>query len=305
MTQIWETGELFIKELDILDCARFCKKRGVTGQSWYVDVFVQGRLDENGFVCDFSDTKKIVKQSLKETLDHALLVPALNKNIDISQSNNQTHLCMNSVSGTWRYSAPSCSVYLLESSELSTQQVETHAERIIKGRLPKTVSKVKVKLREERAESTFRYTHGLPQHKGLCQRLLHGHRSKIMIERDGVRSSDCEDLITNTWLNQSIHIAEPKQFKSTPWKPYTTGPEDQIAHLGYQSEEGLFELVLPASKVFIVEQATSIESIAKGFLKKLKSTFSQSNFVVIPYEGINKGGIATDPVEPSHEKENF
>ena len=72
-------GRLFIQDVDKIDCAIFDPSVGVVGQSWYVDITVSGQLDSNGFVYDFSHLKKLVKQVLKASLDHTLIIPVQSK----------------------------------------------------------------------------------------------------------------------------------------------------------------------------------------------------------------------------------
>ncbi|MDB2447205.1 6-carboxytetrahydropterin synthase [bacterium] len=295
MKNLWNTGTLFIKELDILDCAVYSEEHGIIGTSWHVDVEVEGQLDENGFVYDFSHTKKLVKNTLKNTLDHALILPSKNKNIDLSESGGTVNLSITTPESTWKYKAPKQAIYTVEDATVNAETVSREAEKVILKDLPDTVVSVKVRLYEEEVtdgSSIFRYTHGLPHHKGLCQRLFHGHRSKIVVLKNDVKCLESEELIANSWFNKNVHIAEPGQFKSKPWDVYTRGSKGEYAVLSYEAEEGYFEAEIPAEKVFIVEQATSIESIAQGLCKVLKNNSPESNFTVIPHEGINKGGIA-------------
>jgi 6-pyruvoyl-tetrahydropterin synthase len=296
MTKIWETGKLFIKELDILDCAIFCDSHGIIGSSWHVNIEIEGQLDENGFVYDFSHTKKLVKETLKKTLDHALILPESHPSIKMNTQNDVTHLEINQHGEKWTYTCPEAAIYTVSNKEVNAESVARAAEKAVISNLPATVKAVRIDLCEESisdGSSIFRYTHGLPNHQGLCQRLFHGHRSKIVVLENGKKSPEKEMLIAEQWFSGRIHIAEPGQLKSQPWDLYSTGPKGEQVHLLYEAQEGEFEGTIPAEKVFLVEQATSIESIARGLCKALKGQFPKSNFTVIPHEGINKGGIAS------------
>jgi 6-pyruvoyl-tetrahydropterin synthase len=298
MSDIWQTGKLFIKDLDILDCAIFSSKHGIIGTSWHVDIEVEGSLDENGFVYDFSHTKKLVKETLKDSLDHALILPSSNSQISISedQDSNRIEISISIEDEKWNYKAPSKSVYILDSDKVTPETVAEAAEKEVLKNLPKTVSSVKISLYEESVtdgSKIFRYTHGLPNHKGLCQRLFHGHRSKIVILKDNSKSEELESLVAEKWFHSQIHIAEPGQFKSTSWQPYSVGKNGEYSTLSYTAQEGYFEATIPSHKIYIVEQATSIESIAQGLCKQLKALNPDSSITVMPHEGINKGGIAS------------
>ena len=228
MTNIWTTGKLFIKELDILDCAIFCEKHGIIGSSWHVNIEIEGELDENGFVYDFSHTKKLVKETLKKTLDHALIIPSNHDSISLETIDGITNLSISQNAESWTYTAPKAAIFQVDSKTVNAETVAIAAERAVLANLPKTVKDVKIELVEETITDNspvFRYTHGLPNHQGLCQRLFHGHRSKIIVLENGEKSLEKEMLIAKEWFGQNIHIAEPSQLTSKPWDFYKTGPK--------------------------------------------------------------------------------
>ena len=68
------------------------------------------------------------------------------------------------------------------------------------------------------------------------------------------------NAIAKEWFGQNIHIAEPSH-NSKPWDFYKTGPKVTSA-LAYEAQEGSLKEV-SHEKVFLVEQATSIESISR------------------------------------------
>lgn len=297
MPLTWKTGKLFVENLDTLDCAIYSEAHGICGASWYVDIEIEGTLDGNGFVYDFSLTKKLVKETLKSTLDHTLILPKLNSNITATVSdNNRINVQIFKDDELWVYKAPKQAVYLLDTKMLSSDLIANALQLEIKKVLPANVTEVKITLREEQSSddsSFFRYTHGLPNHIGLCQRLFHGHKSKVKIYKDDALSSELEKLVANKWFSKSIHIAEPSQFKTKSWEPYKKGPTGEKTTLCYQAAEGYFEATIPSNRIYIVEQATSIESIAKGLCKQLKDLNPDSTIKVMPFEGISKGGVAS------------
>ena len=115
-------GTLFIKDVDRIDCATFEPNQGVTGKSWYVDIYVTGQLDSNGFVYDFSHLKKLVKSVLKNTIDHALLIP-----IQVSRWNTKLLIKvsfgpssqgrLSGIDSTWTYKCPKGAVYPVRSQD--------------------------------------------------------------------------------------------------------------------------------------------------------------------------------------------
>ena len=82
-------GNLFVKDVDRIDCSIFDPSTGITGQSWHVDIAIEGELDENGFVHDFSLVKSLVKETLKSSVDHALIIPIKSKYIEFKESDSE------------------------------------------------------------------------------------------------------------------------------------------------------------------------------------------------------------------------
>jgi len=50
------------------------KCRNLHGHTYKLEVFVRGEPDSNGFVVDFGDLKKIVREEIIDLLDHAVAV---------------------------------------------------------------------------------------------------------------------------------------------------------------------------------------------------------------------------------------
>lgn len=294
LKKIWETGALFVNELDILDCAILDPVYGFIGASWFVDIEIEGKLDKNGFVYDFSLTKKIVKETLKNTLDHALILPKVSKDLSVEIDAKQMLVKCNIGGNSWTYKCPTNAVFFIDGDSVDSKSIARTAEKVIMAHLPETVSNIRIVLREEQGttdDSFFRYTHGLPFHSGLCQRLFHGHRSKVAIENNGSIDKDLQKYVATNLFQTMIHIADQSQFKTHFWSNYSSGPEGSHTTLAYESEEGYFEATMPSNKIFTVEQATSIESIARGVHKCISEKFTANNLRVRISEGINKGGI--------------
>ena len=290
------TGSMYVDEIDILDCAVFDTKLGVIGSSHSVDVELSGLLDKDGFVFDFSDVKKQIKKDLKETLDHALLVPKQSQSISLDENNGYLSIRFESMERsekTTEYHCPKKAVYLLDATEITTKALEREAEKVFMKNMPSSVTDIRVTLREEQNDdfTFFRYTHGLPGHKGLCQRLLHGHRSSLRVFLNGERRKDIESDICTNWFNNHVHIAEPSQMTTKHWNLFERGNHEEICTLKYQALEGEFALTIPAESVFLVEKATSIESISQGIAKQIKLRHPDAKVKVMVSEGINKGGL--------------
>ena len=297
------SGTIFLNDLAKLDSALFDPSKGIIGQSWRVDVTLSGSLDENGFVYDFGPLKKLVKQVLTSTLDHALIIPINSQAVqyrDIgggrecwklrSKPNRmETELA-------WEYTCPTGAVYPLRCIALNRHVIEQELSRALRHRVSSNVHQISVSLREEDVEPTeavFRYTHGITNHNGLCQRLFHGHRSRIQVYVGDERRPDLEHYIVRDIFNTSIHIACPSQFKSGMIEPGSRGKGKENVVLSYQSNLGHFEASIPAERIFCVEGETSIEALSYAIAQFLSKEEAKGERVrVVCYEGIDKGAIA-------------
>ena len=296
------TGSLFIKDVDRLDCATFDPSVGITGKSWYVDVQVTGALDDNGFVYDFSLLKKLVKKILKETVDHALLLPIKSSAVEFEKINDMEKWTLNTkakMSGSkvnWTYECPKGAVYPIRSLRVTREIIEQECTKLVRHRLPGTIQKVEVKLRKELGDSNssfFRYTHGISGHEGLCQRLFHGHRSLVEVFVADEKRTDLERYVAHDLFGSIVHIASVDQVESGVFEPGMKYNKDEAVSLSYTGSFGSYSAKIPLNRVFFIKGFTSIEAITNEVALHLKEKFKiQGPVEVRCYEGIDKGAIA-------------
>lgn len=295
------SSTLFVRDIGKIDCATFDPSQGISGQSWHVDVSLTGILDENGFVFDFSPLKSLIKQTLSSTLDHSLIIPVQSQSVQYGEWESGERWSLRSKARgeaketKWEYLCPKGSVFPVHAVALKTSVIEAEFARIVRHRLPSTVVALAVKLREENiaaTEASYRYTHGIQGHNGLCQRLFHGHRSRIEVYIGDERRPDLEHYIAREIFSSNIHVASLTQIKSGRGEVGRRSTSDEPITLSYAGTLGQYEATLPASRVFFVESETSVESIARELARVIKQEEKTNEVVkVVSYEGIDKGAI--------------
>lgn len=297
-------GTIFMRNITTLDCGVFDLSDGIIGQSWIVDLEVSGELDKDGIVQDFSELKKQVRKSLKESVDHALLIPIKSEFVKFRTTSNGDECWMlTSVAGRgkkavdWSYTCPKGAVYPIRSKSLDRETIALEINKTMGRRLPENITSYKISLREEDidpTEAVFRYTHGITSHSGMCQRLFHGHRSCIEVHIGEVRRPDLEQYLVWEVLGKNIHIASESQVQTTGLEVGARSQSTEPVTIGYTSKSGLYEGILPANRVFVVPQETSIEIIAHTLAEVVRAKVgdTEDRIKVACYEGIEKGAVA-------------
>ncbi len=297
-----QTGTLFIKDATKLDCAVFDPSLGIVGHSWHVDISLAGTLDDNGFVYDFGELKKLIRTTTKGSIDHALLLPVGSQFVHFSETKDGEYWHLNSKGRgnqggfEWEYKCPKGAVYPIRSVAITPTIIEQEFARLLRHRLPSTIHKINVKLRDETAEPTaafFRYTHGIAGHAGLCQRLFHGHRSRIEIHVGDERRPDLEHYVARELLGGFVHIACSSQIVEGNVEKGMRGQPGQKIKLSFAGSLGHYEATVPADRLFLIDVDTSIECLASQLVDSLVKTEQITEPVRLAcYEGIDKGAIA-------------
>ena len=173
--------------------------------------------------------------------------------------------------------------------------------------MPTNVRSVRVTLREEegkRGEHFLCYTHGLKNHYGNCQRLLHGHRSLIKVFTNGRKNSKLAAQLSKKRFKSNIHFAlwdnivnKQEILSAYPEAISASGivlEKIKIVHLQYDGSQGHFELKLPGFAVALFGNETTIENLTTNFAIILKKNLKQKDRLIVKgFEGIGKGASAT------------
>jgi len=277
---------LFVNNLTVIDFSYFDPERGILGDSLIVDIALEGNLDEQGMVFDFGHVKKTIKQIIDSELDHRFVISRWQPGLTIKHSGKSLNLNWPLGLHTYQHCSPDEAVVLLDTHTISPKTLTTYLKQKICTALPENVSTMHISLRAEQIEGAcYQYSHGLKKHQGNCQRIVHGHRSKIEIFENGARAIALE----NQWANQlqDCYIGTQEDLKTIS----TINDETHVT-FNYRAEQGQFELTLPKTQVYLIDTDSTVEWIATHIAEGCKQKKPNNKYDVFAYEGVGKGAIA-------------
>ncbi|TQV77546.1 6-pyruvoyl tetrahydropterin reductase [Aliikangiella marina] len=278
---------LFVDNLTVIDFSYFHPHRGIVGESLILDVILHGELNEEGMLFDFSFVKKRIKSCVDSLVDHKFLVARKTPLLKVTESPQQLELQLVLRTGEhYTHVSPEQAVYFVDSDEVTPETIAASINHEIKKILPENVTRVDLNLRAELIEGDFyHYSHGLKKHFGDCQRIAHGHRSKIEVWENDYFSAKWSSHIAKMW--QDIYLATQDDIIE---RPTIKGAE--YLTFQYHANQGTFKLTMPAEKCFIMNTDTTVELIALFLANYLKQQVPEAEFKVKAYEGVDKGAIA-------------
>lgn len=285
---------LFVEKLTSIDSSFLCPRRGIVGESWLLDVELGGDLNEQQMLFDFADVKRTIKRYVDLTFDHKLLLPASFAAIErLPAASECVCLRMETARGPVWMAAPEQAITWLEGAqEISCNSLAEAIAEGLKPLLPANVTQVKIELRHEDAGPPhFHYSHGLRMHGGNCQRIAHGHRSRLRIAVEG----QYDEGLTRQWCQrwQTIYLAHEADL--LPWSasPFASYGEGRgLLCFGYQAGQGDFALALAAENCELVKVDTTIEQIAGYIAATVAAGLPGKRIDVRVYEGVEKGAVA-------------
>jgi 6-pyruvoyl-tetrahydropterin synthase len=264
----------------------------MVGESWIVDLTLHGDLDEQNMVLDFGKVKKQVKRIIDDTVDHKLVIPSEFQGTKVEHLDSDYIKVAFTMSDGREISiaSPNDAFCFIDSDNVNMEDVIVHLASVIKPQLPSNVKKVELSLRcEDISGFYYHYTHGLKKHDGNCQRIAHGHRSKIQIFENGMKHIRLEKEWSMRW--QDIYIATLEDQVSAEQLTMLSASDSQLCY-SYESSQGVFELAMPKDIVYAIEDDTTVELIAQYVAEQLKQANPSNDYKVIAYEGVAKGAIA-------------
>lgn len=280
-------NRLFVNRLTVIDVSLLHATRGLLGESWQVDIELEGSLDHQGMVLDFGQVKRQVKQLIDDHFDHRLLVPSRYVGCRAVLEAQHCEILFRLKSGEEIiHRGPETAVLLIDSGEVSPQLLCDLIGKKIRPTLPDNVRHLQLRLHSEKIDGAhYQYSHGLKHHDGNCQRIAHGHRSRILIFRDGQRAEELERAWANRWQDAYLGTRADLQdvFRLDGIEYY---------RFGYTANQGSFELILPKSSCYLIDTDSTVENLARHIAGSLRQAEPTSRFRVCAFEGVDKGAIS-------------
>ena len=151
------------------------------------------------------------------------------------------------------------------------------------GVFPTSVDQLTLSFTSEEIPTAFyHYSHGLKKHDGNCQRIAHGHRSRIRIDLDGERNTELEQRWSERWADIYLGTREDLEREDS----------GQL-HFAYDALQGAFALSIPQSRCEVLECDTTVEQLAQYIAETLAADQPGHTVTVRAYEGIGKGAVAS------------
>lgn len=280
--------QLFVDNLTNVDFSFLDPVRGLLGETYLANIRLLGELDAQGMVCDFGTVKKLVRHWLDTELDHRLAVPARSPHISLKEDGDFIELRWNfGAAGEFLHTrSPRQAIALVDAEVLTPITIAQWCISRLKSLFPESVAQLELDFtQEEIPGASYHYSHGLKKHQGNCQRIAHGHRSRIDIWENGVKSPELEQQWAERW--NDIYVGTRSDISAQP-----------IIHghayysFAYVSQQGSFELTIPQRCCYLIDTDTTVELIARHFAQATAVQRPGSQIKVKAFEGINKGAIA-------------
>jgi len=291
--------QLFVNDLTVIDFSYLCKERGIVGESWIVDVLLDGSLNEQSMVLDFAIVKKQIKAIIDDAVDHKLLLPMQADELTLADSPHHTNhktLDYHSDRANYYMQSPNCAFAQIDCLFITVAAVTKHLNAIIMAELPANVKGLTLILRPENITTDYyHYTHGLKLHDGNCQRIAHGHRSKIQILVDDERDASLEAAWCKRW--KDIYIASEadrisaNDIQLSALAKNNLTPDHQ--YFSYTAPQGRFDIAVDCKVLDVVDCDSTVELLADFIARQLKKELASKTVKVIAYEGVAKGAIVS------------
>lgn len=278
--------QLFVNQLTNVDFSYLDAERGVVGETWLASALLDGAQDDEGMICDFGIVKKVLRSWLDDQLDHRLLVPTLSPNLKLAIEAKRVRLSWHLKNAQFiELDAPIQAVALVEAAEINDKTVALWSKEQLREHFPVNVEQLHLSFEPEAiAGAAYHYSHGLKKHNGNCQRIAHGHRSRIHIWLNDQPAPELEQAWADKW--QDIYLGLKEDIVQQ-----IQHQDGDFIEFAYHASQGEFRLTLPSSQCYLMEQDTTVENLSAYLAQQVKATNPQAKVKVQAFEGINKGAI--------------
>ena len=288
--------QLFVNDLTVMDFSYLCPERGMVGESWIVDVILSGDLNEESMVLDFGKVKKQLKQLIDEYIDHKLLVPVEHQYSRVEHDEKSDRVKVDFIrpnNKSIHLNCPAEAYAFVYSQNVTMPSVSDYLKDVIATHLPENVASLELNLRAEVINTPYyHYTHGLKKHDGNCQRIAHGHRSKVVVFENQHESLKWQEYWAKRWCD--IYIGSTEDIVDVSETVFVLPDDNSEQHhiFAYESSQGRFELAIPKTESEMMDTDTTVECLAQFMADEHKRLHCNSDFKVLAYEGVGKGAIA-------------
>jgi len=273
---------LFVEQLTNVDFSYLDAQRGIVGETWWASAILEGALDEQGMVCDFGVVKKVLRHWLDDQVDHRLAVPVRSDKLSLTHQDGRIDLEFRSDRGVITMSAPEQAVALVDTDVIAAESLSQWCRAQLTSHFADSIDQLTLDFTPEAIDGAFyHYSHGLKKHQGNCQRIAHGHRSRIEVWLDGVRDAREEQHWADAWAD--IYLASAEDVLSKTADEY---------RFEYQAEQGHFALTMPATHCYVIDTDSTVEWIAHYLATQIKQRHPEKHVRVRAFEGVNKGAQA-------------
>lgn len=280
--------QLFVDNLTNVDFSYLDPARGVVGETWLASALLDGGLDDSSMIWDFGIVKKVLRNWLDDEVDHRLLLPVKSPNLEYEIRDNRVYMSWKFAdSETLRMEAPEEAVALIDAETITAESVASWSITKLTEFFPENLDQLKLSFVPESINGAFyHYSHGLKKHDGNCQRIAHGHRSRIEIEKDGQRDSVIESAWAKQWADIYLGSTEDMTDHSD-----NSSADASDYHFAYDAPQGHFRLSLPKRVCYLMDSDTTVECIAKHIAEALHQQHPEHTIRVKAFEGLNKGAF--------------
>ena len=276
-------ANLFVKQLTVIDCSYLHSERGLLGESWIVDIELAGALNNQGMLLDFGDIKRSIKNSIDAFADHKLLVPSKAPELKrLEDQGDQTELEYIDQRGRRiLHRSPSGALCRLPVAQIDNESMQYALHSHLQNLVPKNITGLQITIRTETSGPLYQYSHGLKKHEGNCQRIAHGHRSRLEIWENDRRASRWEQYWAEKW--HDIYIGTREDCVA----------EHEFSYVfAYSADQGEFYLELPRECCYLIDSDSTVEHIAAHLAEQMHTLAPDSHFKILVFEGVNKGAAA-------------